>query len=147
MTSHSFFEWHLKKKKKECVELNLQCLNPALENSPTIATRKKKKMRWLKFRSIQIRQEKEGLLCFLALVLPLFIISNSIPLLTDPAGTYYLTSKWMHCGKTPQMQMNRKDVLIVKLKELSFPPPTARGWSSYGDSESIPPLLIQTLSR
>ena len=136
----TFLLWIALKKKKK--RLNLQCLNPALENGlPIIMRGKKKKMRWLKFRSIQIRREKEGLLCFLALVLP-FIISNSIPLLSDHAETHYLTSKWIHCGKTPQMQMNRKNVLLLILEELFLPTPTTVcGWRGYGESESIPPLL------
>lgn len=121
MISHSLFEWYIKKKKS--VELNLQCSKPSFGKWSHHHHEKKNKMRWLKFRSIQIRWEKEGLLCFLALVQPPFIISNSILLLSDHAGTHYLTSKWIHCGKTPQMQMNRKDVLILKLKELfPFPP-------------------------
>lgn len=77
-------------------------------------------MRWLKFRSIQIRWEEEGQLCFLALGLPPFTISDSIPSLSDHAGTHYLTSKWIHCGKTPQMQMNKgvENALPLKLMEL-----------------------------
>lgn len=86
--------------------------------APPSPWEEKEKSRWLKFRSIQIRWEKEELLCFLALVLPPFIISNSIPLSSDHAGSLYLTSKRIRCGKTPQKQVNRKEVLILKLKEL-----------------------------